>query len=100
MRAKLADEYNQVVRMALPVVRRSESPDPATHASAEHELQTRFPHLRRLFTVNGPRWFIIHQADNIPVPLRPITAAQVVGLRDPDNLTRLNVVRRPAEARP
>jgi hypothetical protein len=92
MKAKLAEEYNDVVAMAQPIARRVDSGDPA----ASTELTERFPNVQKV----GAEWRV--QGDGLAGPvdieLRRIQPDEVIGPKDPDNPGLMYPVRRPMES--
>jgi hypothetical protein len=103
MRRRLMQEYNEVARLALNVVRRLQSRDAAVRTQATSELRRQFPAVERRIEWSNLGYYIIlpdNAPDPSPVPLREINEAEVPGLHDPWHPERLNTVRRPAEARP
>lgn len=103
LRGRLAQEYNQVVAMALAIVSQIRHSHGARRTHAECELATRFPNVKAVATATGRVTYRIQGpsiAGSVDEPLRPIRPNEVLGLRDPWDPTRLFTVRRPAEARP
>lgn len=98
MKAKLAQEYNQVARMAIRTVARTRTGSPAQRAAAASELATRFPSVVRV----GSAWRIRGTNSGLGVavdqPLAPLPASAIPGLADPANPSRLYPVRRPVES--
>ena len=92
MKAKLAEEYNDVVAMAQPIARRVDSGDPA----ASTEMTERFPNVHKV----GAEWRV--QGDGFAGPadieLRRIQPDEVIGPKDPDNPGLMYPVRRPMES--
>ena len=92
MRAKLAEEYNDVVAMAQPVAARVDRGD----AAASTEMTTRFPNVRKV----GTLWRIIGSgfAGDVDVELRRVAPAEVIGPHDPEDQSLMYPVRRPIES--
>ncbi|MGH2968549.1 MAG: hypothetical protein ACRDK0_05730 [Solirubrobacteraceae bacterium] len=92
MRAKLAEEYNDVVNIALPITARADRGD----AAASSELATRFPNVSKV----GSEWRV--QGDGfagaVDIELRRIMPSEVVGPHDPDDPSLMYPVRRPIES--
>jgi hypothetical protein len=106
MRAKLAQEYNDVVNIAFGVIHRTRRGSAASRTSAMAEMRRRFPNVRRV----GGRWriqgrlslFGLRRGGTGPyysAQLRRIRANEVLGLKDPLNPHLMNPVRRPVESR-
>jgi hypothetical protein len=92
LRAKLAQEYNDVADMALALTRRADRGDQA----AEDRLRDEFPRVEK----DAGHWYVRGTAWSVPVnfPLRRIRGGDVVGPYDPSDPTRLYDVRRPIES--
>jgi hypothetical protein len=92
MKAKLAEEYNDVVAMALPIATRADRGD----AAATTELSTRFPNVHKV----GTEWRV--QGDGlagaVDVVLRRILPDEVIGPKDPDDPGQMYPVRRPMQS--
>jgi hypothetical protein len=92
MKAKLAEEYNDVVAIAQPIAARADRGD----AAATTEMTTRFPNVHKV----GAEWRI--QGDGlagaVDIELRRILPDEVIGTHDPDNLSLMNPVRRPMQS--
>ena len=96
MRDKLASEYNIVVEKAKRVIDRTKSKDPSTASAAQAELSENFP-----YVINElGEWKIVVQELGRTFPLTKIDRKDpnLTGLRDRDNPTRMNCVKRPVEA--
>jgi Domain of unknown function (DUF4157)/Protein-glutamine gamma-glutamyltransferase len=92
---KLAAEYNKVVAMASAIIARTKSANPAIRTAATAELGRRFPHVMPVgsdFHVQGDA-----HGRTVDRKLTPITTGdpELVGLRDPRDLSLMNLVRRP-----
>ena len=103
MRAKLAEEYNDVAKVALGLVAKTESHDKKVKATAQSDLATRFPSLKHV----GAEW----RAQGVPgllkdsscpkpvdMKLRQIKPSEVVGPKSPCDPTKMNEVERPIES--
>ena len=99
MREKLMEEYNQVVKMAQDVIAKTSSKDKKTRAYAFLEMQIKFPNIQLV----GNEWRI--RGSNFRVfdeKLKPIKSSddkEIAGLRDPEDLSRMNLVKRPIESK-
>jgi hypothetical protein len=93
MRAKLAQEYNDVAQIAMGLAARADRGD----AAATSEIGRRFPNVRRI----GGAWRVQGRRFNrdINMELRRIRPIDVLGLRDPNDPSRFYGVRRPVESR-
>jgi hypothetical protein len=103
MRAKLAEEFNDVARLTLSFTGRASSKDSKTATAATAELARRFPDVKLV----GGEWRIVGVAPlardmgctvQVNEKLRLIKPDEVVGLRNPCHLTQLYSVRRPIES--
>ena len=103
MRAKLAEEYNDVVDKAIALTAKAESKNKSVKAAAEAELVARFPKVKR----TGKAW----QAQGIPgllsdsacaksitQDLRRIRPSEVIGPKNPCDPSKMNEVERPIES--
>jgi hypothetical protein len=98
MRGKLAEEYNDVARIALRLVQSTKRGPAAARAAARTELSTRF----HVVLVAG-KWRIqgtglrgVHVDDE----LKLLRASDIPGLQDPADMSRMYPVRRPSESAP
>jgi len=97
MLSKLAEEYNDVADRAIRLSQRVDR----NQTGASDEIIARFPNLGR---VNG-RWRIIGHTRSdfgdrdINIELRRIRPDEVLGLKDPNDISRLRSIRRPIESR-
>lgn len=97
MRAKLAEEYNDVATIALRLVQRTRRGTSAERAAARTELASRFP---GLVEVSG-KWRARGSGLlSVPVDqeLKLLRASEIPGLRDPRDTTRMYPVRRAVES--
>jgi hypothetical protein len=92
MKAKLAEEYNDVVAMAQPLAARADRGDP----SASTELSTRFPNLHKV----GAEWRVqgTGLAGAVDIELRRIQPDEVIGPHDPKSPGQMYPVRRPMQS--
>src|SRR5688572_2557342 len=92
MKAKLAEEYNDVVAMAQPIATRADRGD----AAATTEMSTRFPNVHKV----GAEWRV--QGDGlagaVDIELRRILPDEVIGPHDPDSPGQMYPVRRPMQS--
>jgi hypothetical protein len=92
MKAKLAEEYNDVVAIAQPLAARVDRGDP----SASTEMTTRFPNVQKV----GTDWRV--QGDGlagaVDFELRRIQPDEVIGPHDPDSPGQMYPVRRPMQS--
>jgi hypothetical protein len=92
MKAKLAEEYNDVVAIAQPIASRADRGDP----SAATEMATRFPKVLKV----GDEWRVQGDglAGTVDFELRRIQPDEVIGPHDPDSPGQMYPVRRPMES--
>ena len=92
MKAKLAEEYNDVVDMAKPLADRADRGDAAASAA----MTDRFPNVRKV----GSEWRIVGSgfAGAVDVELRRVRPDEVVGPHDPNDPSQMYPVRRPIES--
>ncbi|CAG0950893.1 hypothetical protein BURK2_00192 [Burkholderiales bacterium] len=103
MRAKLAEEYNDVAKIALGVTARAQSKSAKTRNAALTELTTKFPALEEVsgkWRLRGTITTLIIEGCSVPVDqeLRAIKGSEVIGLRDPRDTKKMYPVRRPIES--
>ncbi|MEO5577203.1 MAG: DUF4157 domain-containing protein [Gaiellaceae bacterium] len=99
MHAKLAEEFNDVAKIAIGLTRKVTSKDPKIAAKAQADLSGRFPKIARV----GAEWRIVGLAGlctrvTLNEKLREIRSDEVVGLKDPCDQSKLYVVERPLES--
>lgn len=97
MRAKLAEEYNDVATIALRLVQRTRRGSSADRAAARTELATRFPGVVEVsgtWRVRGTGLLSVP----VDLELRLLRASDIPGLRDPRDTTRMYPVRRAVES--
>jgi|KBSSwiStaDraftv2_1062776.scaffolds.fasta_scaffold04794_10 hypothetical protein len=99
MKEKLKEEYNEVVKKAEPIIDKTKSKNATIAASARHDMDTQFPAIKEV----AGEWKIIGFAHGkmFNDPLKRIQAIdpELIGLRDPDNPSKMNWVKRPVESR-
>jgi hypothetical protein len=82
MRAKLAEEYNDVARRAIRLTRAARRGAPAARAAAKLELATRFPGV----VLDGTTWKVRGtglRGVAVDEPLKLLRPSQIPGLFDP-----------------
>lgn len=99
MRAKLAEEYNEVADKALAIAARTKSKNKKIQADAMTEMATRFPKVIQV----GTDWRIQGDAElctgsKVDQPLRRIKPDEVIGPKDPCDQTKMYWVDRPIES--
>lgn len=97
MHGKLAEEFNDVANIALKIAKSATSTDATVKKKAEDEMALRFPKVKRV----GDEWRV--QGTDfcgrpIDMKLRTIKAAEVTGLKNPCDVTKMNSVNRPIES--
>ena len=97
LRTKLAEEYNDVARQAIRLVRRTRLGRTADRAAALSELASKFPGIDLVGSVWRVRGTGLRNAA-VDIPLAEIRASQVPGLFDPADQTRMCPVRRAVES--
>ena len=92
LRAKLADEYNDVADRALRLAHRADRGD----AAATSEMVTSFPNVKKVSGV----WRVMGSKFGaaLDIELRRIHGSEVLGPYDPWNPARMYAVRRPIES--
>jgi hypothetical protein len=97
MRAKLAEEYNDVALMALRLVQKTKRGSGSARTAARAEIAAEFPGVRQ---VSG-KWRVVGTGIfDLPVdiPLTLLRPSQIPGLFDPGDPTKMFPVRRPVES--
>jgi hypothetical protein len=99
MRAKLAEEFNDVARLALDVTSKTTAKDTKTATKAQADLAAKFRYVKQ---VSGD-WRVVGAAKlcpNVTVneKLRLIKESDVLGPRDPCDPTKMYEVERPLES--
>ncbi|WP_421735228.1 hypothetical protein [Cellulomonas sp.] len=97
MRGKLAEEYNDVARIVLALVRRTGRGSAASRTAARTELGARFPDVVQV----AGAWRVVGTGMlgvAVDMPLRLLRPADVPGLFDPSSPGVLYRVRRAAES--
>ena len=98
MLGKLVGKFNDVVAKALAVIAMTRSRSAATSAAARAKMAHDFPNIQQV----GTDWHV--QGDGhgkiFDDPVSPITVndPDLIGLRDPEDLTEMNLVKRPKES--
>jgi len=100
MKEKLRDEFNKVARRALELVKKTKSPNKKTASDGQDEMTKLFPKI----TEDGGKWKIkgksgLCKSVDVDMELREIKRDEVVGLKDPCDLTKLEEVQRPIESK-
>ena len=102
MLSKLAKEYNRVVRKAFRIIARTKSKNSKTATAARAEMFEKFPWIEQDSPPTGD-WKIIGRAHKktFNQKLKEIDEKDpdMIGLRDPQDPSRMNYVRRPVESR-
>ena len=99
MRDKLKEEFNDVARQAIALTKKAASKDKKVASAASAELTKRFPGVKQVsgvWRLTGPAGLC--KGKMVDEPLREIRAADVPGLKDPCDPTKLHVVWRPLES--
>lgn len=99
MRDKLAEEFNDVARLALALTSKAASKDTAIATKAQADLSAKFPRVTRVsgdWRIFGAGRLCATVAVN--EKLRTIKGAEVIGPRDPCDRTKMYVVERPVES--
>jgi hypothetical protein len=100
MKDKLAEEFNDVAQKALGLVTQTRSSDKKVQTDARDELSKRFPKVKE----DGSKWKIQGKEKlcgkmNVDLDLRQIKRDEVIGLKEPCDLTKLKEVQRPVESK-
>lgn len=103
MRAKLAEEYNDVANKALGLVPKTKSTNKKVKAEAESELASKFPNVKQVGTVwkaQGVPGLLKDSAcpKTVDQELRQIKPSEVIGPKSPCDPTKMNEVERPIES--
>jgi hypothetical protein len=101
MKDKLAAEFNRVVDIAKPIIRKAQSHQKTTAAAGQAELKTRFPNVVPVgneFHVRGKDRLGCNK--DIDVKVEHIRSNEVIGLHNPCNPTEMYPVERPIESAP
>lgn len=103
MRAKLAEEFNEVVDVPIKLTKSAGSKDSKTATAATADLARRFPDVKLV----GSEWHIVGDAPlakdmgctvKVDEKLRRIGGDDVAGLRNPCNMKQLYTAWRPVES--
>lgn len=100
MNGKLAEEFNDVAKKALGLVKQTKSRDKKVQTDARDELSKRFPKVKE----DGSEWKIqgkgkLCKKTDVDLELREIKRDEVIGLKEPCDLTKLEEVQRPVESK-
>ncbi|MDE2093734.1 MAG: DUF4157 domain-containing protein [Burkholderiales bacterium] len=103
MRAKLAEEYNDVARQALRLVAKTQSRDKKANAAALADLTAKFPNVRQVGTdwrAQGVPGLLKDSAcpKTVDQKLREIKPSEVIGPKSPCDPAQMNEVERPIES--
>jgi hypothetical protein len=102
MLSTLANRYNVVVKEARDIIARIKSADPKAAAAATQEMAVNFPNVK----LKSGKWNIVGHAwgKTFDEELRlldekhPEKEADLPGLRDPDDPSKMGCIKRPSEA--
>jgi len=99
LRSKLAEEFNDVAKIALALVEKTKSKAPKIHAQGLSDLATKFPRVKQV----GAEWHIqgpagLCSGKTVDEKLRLIKPSEVIGLRDPCDPLKMNPVHRTIES--
>ena len=99
MKRKLAEEYNEVAQKADKVIKKTRSKSAPVAAAARQEMNKNFPRIQERngeWRITGPS-----HSKMFDDPLKTInpTDPELIGLRDPDDPSKMNFVKRPIESR-
>jgi hypothetical protein len=103
MRAKLAEEYNDVANKALGLVAKTQSIDKKVKAAAQSDLATKFPNVKQVgvdWKAQGVPGLLKDSAcpKTVDEKLRQIKPSEVIGPKSPCDPTKMNEVERPIES--
>ena len=99
LRAKLAEEFNDVARPALALIDKTKSKNKAVADDARATLASKYPRIKEV----GGEWRVSGKAGlcstvQIDEKLRLIKPGEVLGPKDPCDQTRMEPVQRPVES--
>lgn len=99
MRRELLKRFNEVVKKALDLIGETRSKNKATGESARKKMRATFPYVVEV----GAEWRIKGTAhsktfDEKLKPVADVNDPQLIGLRDPDDPSKMNYVKRPKES--
>ena len=99
LKKKLAEEYNDVVGQAEQLITKTKSKNAAQAKAGRDEMATKFPNIQEKagdWRITGPAHGKVFDD-----PLKQVkhTDPELIGLRDPDDPSKMNWVRRPFESR-
>lgn len=103
MRAKLAEEYNDVANKALGLVAKTKSTNKKVKAAAQGDLATKFPKVKQVgveWKAQGVPGLLTDSAcpRTVDQKLRQIKPSEVIGPKSPCDPTKMNEVERPIES--
>lgn len=98
MLSKLVSRYNDVVRKANEIIKRIRTGDPTTSEAAHKQMDDAFPFVKPV----GHEWHIRGTAHgkDFDEKIAPIKQSNpdLIELKDPEDPTRMNLVKRPKES--
>jgi hypothetical protein len=103
LRAKLAEEFNDVAKVAWALVEKTKSKDTKTHTQALSDLSKKFPNVKPV----GSEWHIQGKSglcttktvdEKLRPPDKPLKGSEVLGPRDPCDPSKMYPVDRPIES--
>jgi Domain of unknown function (DUF4157)/Protein-glutamine gamma-glutamyltransferase len=103
LRAKLAEEFNDVAKVAWALVEKTKSKNAKTHAQASSDLSKKFPNVKPV----GSEWHIQGKSglcttktvdEKLRPPDKPLKGSEVLGPRDPCDPSKMYPVDRPIES--
>jgi hypothetical protein len=98
MLGALVRRYNKVVRMAKDIIKRIRGGDPTTSEAARKQMDHTFPNVKPV----GHEWHIQGPAHgkqfDEKIDLITQSNHELIGLKDPEDPTRMNLVKRPKES--
>lgn len=103
MRAKLAEEYNDVANKALGLVAKTKSTDKKVKSAAQGDLAAKFPKVKQVgvdWRAQGVPGLLKDSAcpKTVDQELRQIKPGEVIGPKSPCDPTKMNEVERPIES--
>jgi Domain of unknown function (DUF4157)/Protein-glutamine gamma-glutamyltransferase len=103
MRAKLAEEYNDVAKQALRLVAKTQSTNKKAQAAAHADLAAKFPNVKQVgtdFRAQGVPGLLKNSScpKTVDEKLREIKPSEVIGPKSPCDPTKMNEVERPIES--
>ena len=99
MRAKLAEEFNDVAKIALALVAKAKSKDAKVQSQARADLAAHFPFVKEV----SSEWRIQGKAElcstkSVDEKLHLIKSGEVLGPKDPCDTSKMYPVQRPVES--